>query len=193
MKKLAPRETKLVLIALGAIALFLLVQFAVSPFLSYYERIREETPAMRKDILAARRCAARFAALEKEVQGVHARLTQRKKEFNPYASLSDMARREGLSTEEIQMEKNPLDGEFQEETARVTLRKVPLEKLVGYLFDIETSPDLMTVKVLSVNADSSDPSLLDASLDASTITKAEKHEGGTEKKPPAKKPRGRKR
>lgn len=193
MKKLAPREKKLISLALAAIALFLLIQFAVSPLLAYYARLREEIPAMSQGLITARRCAKRYAALEKEVQGIQARLAQRKKEFNPYASLSEMARREGLSTEEIQMEKKPLDEAFQEETAKVTLRRVPLDKLVGYLFDIETSPDLMTVKVLSVNADSSDSLLLDASLDASTITRAEKREGVAEKKTPAKKPRVRKR
>lgn len=193
MKKLATREKKLITIALCAIAAFGLFQFVLSPFLGYYERIRDETPAMRQDILTARRCAARFVALEKEVQDIQARLAQRKKEFNPYASLSDMARRVGLSTEEIQMEKKPLEEGFQEETARVTLRKAPLGKLVGYLYNIDTSPDLMTVRVLSINADSSDSSLLDASLDASTITRSEKGEGGAEKKAPAKKPRGRKR
>jgi len=91
------------------------------------------------------------------------------------------------------MEKKPVDEAFQEETAKVTLRRVPLEKLVGYLYDIETSADLMTVKVLSVNTDSNDSLLLDVTLDASTITRAEKREGAANKKAPAKKSRARRR
>ena len=193
MKKIAAREKKLIATALAALVLFLLIQFALSPLLGYYERLRNETPAMRRDLVTARRCAARFAALDREVKGIHAKLAQRKKEFNPYVSLSDIARRQGLSTEGIQMEKKPVDEELQEETAKVTLRKASLEKLVGYLYDIETSADLMTVKVLSVNTDSNDSLLLDATLDASTITRAEKREGTVVKKAPAKKSRGRKR
>jgi|ADurb_Cas_01_Slu_FD_contig_41_832937_length_962_multi_3_in_0_out_0_1 type II secretory pathway component PulM len=193
MKRLSPREKRLVGAAGAAVAAFILIRFAVGPLLAYHSRLREEIPAMRRGLIAARRCAARFAALRNEVGAVQARLADRKKEFNPYTSLSEMARREGLSTEEIVMEKKPLDENFQEETAKVTLRRVPLDKLVGYLYNIETSPDLMTVKVLSVAADSGDALLLDASLDASTITPAEKRETPAEKKAPAKKPRARKR
>jgi len=193
VKKIAPREKKLIATALAAVVLFLLIQFALSPLFGYYERLRTETPAMRRDLVTARRCAARFTALDREVKGIHTKLAQRKKEFNPYVSLSDIARRQGLSTEGIQMEKKPVDEAFQEETAKVTLRRVPLEKLVGYLYDIETSADLMTVKVLSVNTDSNDSLLLDVTLDASTITRAEKREGAADKKAPAKKSRARRR
>ena len=91
------------------------------------------------------------------------------------------------------MEKKPLEGGFQEETARVTLRRVPLAKLVGYLYSIENSPDLMTVKVLSIGVDSNDSQLLDVALDASTITKAERREGSDDRKAPAKKSRSRRR
>lgn len=193
MKKLAPREKKLVAIAASAVGVFLLIQFAVSPLLGYYDRIRTETPAMRRDLRAARRSAARYAAFDREISDIRARLALRTSEFNPYVSLSEIARREGLSTEEIQTEKKPLEGEFQEETARVTLRRVPIERLVGYLYNIENSSELMTVRVLSISAGSSDSPLLDVTLDASTITRAEKREGANDRKAPANKPRPRRR
>ena len=79
MKKIAAREKKLIATALAALVLFLLIQFALSPLLGYYERLRNETPAMRRDLVTARRCAARFAALDREVKGIHAKLAQRKK------------------------------------------------------------------------------------------------------------------
>ena len=109
MKRLSPREKRLVGAAGAAVAAFILIRFAVGPLLAYHSRLREEIPAMRRGLIAARRCAARFAALRNEVGAVQARLADRKKEFNPYTSLSEMARREGLSTEEIVMEKKPLD------------------------------------------------------------------------------------
>ncbi|HOE26262.1 MAG: type II secretion system protein M [Candidatus Aureabacteria bacterium] len=193
MKKLAPREKKLIAAAAVAIVVFLLIQFAVSPLLGYYDRIRTETPAMRRDVRLARRSAARFGALDREIGDIRARLAQRTNEFNPYVSLSEIAREEGLSTEAIQMEKKPLEGGFQEETARVTLKRVPLARLVGYLYRIENSPDLMTVKVLSIGVDSADSHLLDVALDASTITKAERRDGADDRDAPAKKPRSRRR
>lgn len=195
MKKLSAREKKLVGIALAAVGFFLLLQFGVSPLAGYYDRIRTETPAMRQDILTARRLAKRFAALDGEIRKIHESLDQRKKEFNPYNTLNDLARREGLSSnlDRITMESKQLDEQYQEETAKVTLKRVPLNRLVGFLYDIETTSDLMTVKLLSIRADPDDSLLLDATFDASTITKGQKREGAAEKKAPAKKARPRRR
>ncbi len=195
MKKMSKREKNLIATALGAIALFLVYQFAVNPFLKYAQRIQDEIPQMKGDLLTARRIRTRYRELDKEIMDIRQRLDQRPAEFNPHDSLSTLAQKCGMlpNLEDIKLDTANVNENYQEDTAVVRLKNVPLEKMVNYLYEIESSGQLLTVKELSIKPDSGNSLLLDVTFDASTFTKAKKTEGATTGKQSSKPQRPRRR
>jgi len=195
IKKISKREKNLIATALGAIALFLVYQFAINPLLKYAERIQDEIPKMKGDLLTARRITARYRQLDKEIRDIRQRLDQRAAEFNPHDFLSTLAQKGGIlpNLEDIKLDVTKINENYQEDTATVRLRNMQLEKLVNYLFEVENSGQLLTVKELSIKPDSDNSLSLDVTFDISTFTKTKKTDEGTGSKPPAKPQRPRRR
>jgi type II secretory pathway component PulM len=195
MKKISKREKNLIATALGAIALFLIYQFAINPFLKYAERIQDEIPQMKSDLLTARRITARYRELDREIRDIRQRLDQRTAEFNPHDFLSTLAQKGGIlpNLEDIKLDVTIINENYQEDTATVRLKNVQLEKLANYLFEIENSGQLLTVKELSIKPDNENSLLLDVAFDVSTFTKTKKTNEGKGSKPPSKPQRPRRR
>ncbi|MEJ2744774.1 MAG: type II secretion system protein GspM [bacterium] len=192
-KKISQREKRLVSIALAAIAAFLVFQFAIDPFLQYVDRIQEEIPKMKGDLLTARRMRNRYRALDKEINDIRQRLEQRTAEFNPHDFLSTLAQKLEIlpNLEDIKLDAAQINESYEEDTATVGLKNVQLEKLVSYLFEVENSGQLLTVKELSIEPDKDNSLLLDVEFDVSTFTKSKQPVEDTKGKS-SKKPRRRK-
>jgi hypothetical protein len=190
------REKNLVMLAAGAIGLFVIYQFALTPLFGYYDRLGREIPTMREDLLTARRVKKRYGTLDKEIKAIQERLDQRAKEFNAHDFLgSTLANREGVqaNVDDINVNvKEPSEG-YQEEVDTVKLRTVALNKLVNYLYAIEHSGQLITVRELTIRSDAGDSLLLDVTFDACTFRKAGARDEKQEAAPVPKKPRPRKR
>jgi len=196
VKKMSGREKKLVAIGGGAIGLFIIYQFALTPLFGYYERLGEEIPKMRDDLLTARRVRKRYAALDREIKSIQERLDQRAKEFNAHDFLgSTLAGREGVqgNVDDINVSVREASEGYQEEVATVKLRDVPLSKLVNYLYAIEHSGQLITVRELTIKPDADNSTLLDVTFDACTFRKAAGTDEKQEAAPPPRKPRPKKR
>lgn len=183
-KKISHREKRLISIALAAIAAFLVYQLAIDPFLQYVSHIQEEIPKMKGDLLTARRIRTRYRALDKEINDIRERLEQRTAEFNPHDFLSTLAQKTGIlsNLEDIKLDATQVNEIYEEDTATVRLKNVELEKLVSYLFQIEDSGQLLTIKELSIKPDSDNSNLLDVEFNVSTFTKTKQTDNGTKTK-----------
>ncbi|MDD5557846.1 MAG: type II secretion system protein GspM [bacterium] len=178
MKKISPRERRLVALAGAGILLFALYEFALTPLLEWHDRLGREIPKLREDLRTARRVQRRYGRLDGEVREIQERLDRRAREFNPHDFLSTLARREGIlqNLEDIKVDSSQVDERYREEIASVKLRKVSLGRLVSYLYGIENSGHLLTVKELQIKPDGADSLLMDVSFDASTFRRIEEGE-----------------
>lgn len=195
MKKISKREKSLIVAAFGAIVLFLIYQCAINPFLKYAVRIQEEIPQMKGDLLTARRMQTRYRELDREIRDIRQRIDQRTAEFSPNDFLSTLAKNAGLfpNLDGIKPDHTKINESYGEDTATVKLKNVQLEKLVNYLYDIENSGQLLTVKELSIKPDNDNSLALDVTFDVSTFTKTKKTDEGTGSTPPSKPQRPRRR
>jgi type II secretory pathway component PulM len=188
MKKISKREKSLIATAFGAIALFLIYQCAINPFLKYTVRIQEEIPQMKGDLLTARRIQTRYRELDGEIRRVRQHIDQRTAEFSPNDFLSTLAKKAGIfpNLDGIKPDHTKINESYGEDTATVKLKNVQLEKLVNYLYDIESSGQLLTVKELSIKPDNDNSLALEVTFDVSTFTRTKKTDEGTVGKPPSK-------
>jgi type II secretory pathway component PulM len=174
MKKLSPREKKALIGAIAAIIVFILFQFGVSPLLDRYEQMEGQIPKLKADLRAARRLQKNYKKLEAAVQAIRSRVDEREGAFNPYDFLDKLARKEGVRSnlDKIKSSTEEVSDQYNEETVDIRLKNVNLAKLVRYLYSIEHSGQLLTVKELVIEPDKRHSERLDVKFNVSTFAKA---------------------
>ncbi len=162
-----PRERRLILIAAGA-ALFFVVLITYATFASAIRGAETALEEKRTDFEKISRLAAGYGALEQERQLLEARLRQ-----SPPALMSfvDTTSRNvgvevgGMSDRGVVA--GGQNGRPREMSVEVNLGKVPLDKLVKLLTDIERSPGVVRVRRLRVRKSYDSKDTLDVSLTVS--------------------------
>jgi type II secretory pathway component PulM len=163
----SPRERRLILIAAGA-SLLLVVLITYASFASGIRGAEAALEEKRTDFEKISRLAAGYGALEQERQLLEARLRQ-----SPPALMSfvDTTSRNagvdvgGMSDRGVVA--GGQNGRPRETSVEVNLGKVPLDKLIKLLSDIERSPGVVRVRRLRVRKSSENKEALDVSLTVS--------------------------
>jgi len=163
MKKMSKREKNFILLALCGAIIFAGYFFAFTPLEQYYDRIKSETPKMKIDLKTAQRLKKQY---------------ERQDKFNPYDFLDTLARKEGIRSnlDKITSSTEEVNEQYHEDIVKIRLKNVALSKLVRYLYNIENSGQLLTVKELTIEPDRRNSTLLDAKFEVSTFAKTEKED-----------------
>jgi len=163
----SPRERRLILLSSGA-ALFLLVLIVYASFASAIRRADVTLEEKRADFEKISRLAAGYGAQEQERQLLEARLRQ-----SPPALMSFVdatARNGGVDVGGMSdrgVVAGGQNGRPREMSVEVNLGKVPLDKLVKLLSDIERSPGVVRVRRLRLRKSYENKDALDVSLTVS--------------------------
>jgi general secretion pathway protein M len=163
----SPRERRLILLAAGAALLFLLL-IGYASFSSAIRRAEAALDEKRTDFEKISRLAAGYGAQEQERQLLEARLRQ-----SPPALMSFVdatARNDGVDVGGMSdrgVVSGGQNGRPREMSVEVNLSKVPLDKLVKLLNDIERSPGVVRVRRLRVQKSFQNKEALDVSLTVS--------------------------
>jgi general secretion pathway protein M len=163
----SPRERRLMLLAAGAALLFL-VLIGYASFSSAIRGAEAALDEKRTDFEKISRLAAGYGALEQERQLLEARLRQ-----SPPALMSFVdatARNDGVDVGGMSdrgVVSGGQNGRPREMSVEVNLSKVPLDKLVKLLNDIERSPGVVRVRRLRVQKSFQNKEALDVSLTVS--------------------------
>ncbi len=162
-----PRERRLLLLAGGAVFLFV-VLIAWAGFSSAIRGAEAALDDKRSDFEKISRLAAGYGALEQERQLLEARLRQ-----SPPALMSfvdTQARNDGVEVGGMSdrgVVAGGQDGRPREMSVEVNLGKVPLDKLIKLLTDIEHSPGVVRVRRLRLRKAYDNKDMLDVSLSVS--------------------------
>lgn len=163
----SPRERRLMLLAAGGALLFL-VLIGYASFSSAIRRAEAALDEKRIDFEKISRLAAGYGAQEQERQLLEARLRQ-----SPPALMSFVdatARNSGVDVGGMSdrgVVAGGQNGRPREMSVEVNLGKVPLDKLVKLLNDIERSPGVVRVRRLRVRKSYENKDALDVSLTVS--------------------------
>ncbi|HZR10986.1 MAG TPA: type II secretion system protein GspM [Myxococcales bacterium] len=162
-----PRERRLLLLAGGAVFLFV-VLIAWAGFSSAIRGAEAALDDKRSDFEKISRLAAGYGALEQERQLLEARLRQ-----SPPALMSfvdTQAHNDGVEVGGMSdrgVVAGGQDGRPREMSVEVNLGKVPLDKLIKLLTDIEHSPGVVRVRRLRLRKAYDNKDMLDVSLSVS--------------------------
>jgi hypothetical protein len=166
--KLSPRERMLLMIAAGATALFLIIQFVVFPLLDQSapgpEAVLQKESALRRDqrlLAQARGEQARIAVAEDRLKALEAGLLE-----SPSPSLANaewqslvgqLADNKGIELGSSEfLRRQDLGSGYALVTGRVQFRCRP-DQLVDFLVAVASSPKLLAVTGMGMSAIQGDP------------------------------------
>src|SRR5437868_9275377 len=163
----SPRERRLIMLAGGGVLLFI-VLVTYASFSAAIRRAETSLDEKRADFEKISRLAAGYGALEQERQLLEARLRQ-----SPPALMSfvdSTARNDGVDVGGMSdrgVVGGGQNGRPRESSVEVNLGKVPLDKLIKLLSDIERSPGVVRVRRLRLRKSYENKDALDVSLTVS--------------------------
>ncbi len=112
--------------------------------------------------------ALRFQRLREQIEGIESHL-RRSRQFSILSYLEGLAKRQQVQNRIVQMKPRPgeITRYYRENAVEIKMEKVRLAELVRYLYQVETSPELLRVKQLQIRSRFDDPDLLDVRFQVS--------------------------
>ena len=163
----SPRERRLITLAGGGILLFV-VLVTYASFSAAIRRAETALDEKRSDFEKISRLAAGYGALEQERQLLEARLRQSPPALMTFVDTT--ARNNGVDVGGMSdrgVVAGGQNGRPREMSVEVNLGKVPLDKLVKLIAEIERSPGVVRVRRLRLRKAYESKDLLDVSLTVS--------------------------
>ena len=171
MKRLSKRERYAVSGALLTFAGFLLIQFAIFPALEEKARLKRAVQFKTEALRDMKRLKAEYDALTKNAEQQKRRYAGRPKGFTLFAFLDKLARETGIKDRIAYMKPS---GSVQKDGPKISvvemkLQAITLEQLIKYLYGMETSDNMVTLKRASLLKKGKDQPAIDAILQVETI------------------------
>jgi type II secretory pathway component PulM len=162
-----PREKRLLAMAAGGIALFIML-IAWASFSSAIRKAHAALEEKRLDFEKISRLAAGYGVQEQERQLLEARLRQSPPALMGF--VDGIAKQDGVEIGGMQdrgVVAGGQNGRPRESSVEVNFAKVPLDKLIKLLSDIEHSPGVVRVRRLRLRKSFENKDVLDVSLSVS--------------------------
>jgi len=156
-----------------AILILLGLNFLViEPLSKQAGNLREVTGRLEQDLDEMRVLAEEYKTLAKRQEQIEARVEAREQGFAPFSYLETLARQAGLGDEIESMTPVTSLGDEAGKTEEIELRLsgIGLDKLVGFLYRIETSDKVLFVNNLHIRPRYLEPERLDVTLRIATPT-----------------------
>ena len=169
--KLAKREKNLVILAGCAIAIFLLFQFVVFPFLDERKRMRRSISAKEASLQEVLRLRSEYEVQKTGFQGIKRMLSQRKSGFTLFSFLEESASEAELKGHIKYMKPSTAQssGPYKESMVEMKLEQITVKQLVDYLYRIESPEKLIGIKRISIQENKGESGYLDAVLQVLTF------------------------
>ena len=107
-----------------------------------------------------------YQQMRAENRKIESNLSKRSRDFTLFAFLEGLAGRDGIKgqIEFMRPSVKQLSDKHQEEQVEMRFKAVSLERLIPYLYHIETAPEQVRVRRLTIRPEQRNPSELEVSL-----------------------------
>ncbi|MFY9943530.1 MAG: type II secretion system protein GspM [Desulfobacterales bacterium] len=170
--QLNKREKTVVSALAAGICLLALWHFAVAPFFSKRQQLRRAIAVRSQSLAEIRALQAEYEALRRQGTLFEKKFARREKTFTLFSFLDRLAGESGIKANITYMKPSSTDqpdSRYKLSLVEMKLQGVNLEQLSGYLYRIETSPNMVAVKRLSVTKTGKAAEMLSAVLQVETL------------------------
>ena len=171
--QLAKREKYLISLAVIVIALALVIQLVIMPFVDKRERYNSNVAVKQKNLQEMVNLRQEYLVLQQGSDILAQRLASRPKSFTLFSFLEKAAGDAGVKENIKYMKPSASTGKgpFKESLVEMKLEKITLGQMVGYLKLIESPGRLVSIKRISIQSNKKETQYLDAILQVLTFTK----------------------
>jgi len=166
------REKYAVYTAAGLIVLFLLIQFAVFPTIDKRDRLKRILQVKTEILHEMFDLKSEYDTIQNQEELSKGLFSDRKKGFRLFSFLDRLAGETGIKDHIAYMKPSnsiQKDGPFKISMVEMKLQEISLQKLTDYLYSIETSKDMVTVRRASFVKKAGGPGAIDAVLQVETV------------------------
>jgi len=165
--KINKREKYAIGLAAGIIALFIVIQLIVSPFLESRRRLHRQLADQTRALVEIRALKAEYEAVKKRADDAKASMARRTRGFTLFSFLDTLAGKAGLKDRIAYMKPSTAvqeDSPYKIATVETKLQAVTMKQLVSYIYRIETSRNMVKLKRLSITKTGKQAGTVDAVL-----------------------------
>jgi general secretion pathway protein M len=170
--KLNKRERYAIMIGVGVVGIFLIVQFIIEPIFSKTEQKKNTLQTKAIMLEQMRQWQAEYDALTQKSNVSESRFRNREKSFTLYSFLDRLAGEAGIKDRISYMKptkKVQKNSQYKLSLVEMKLEAITLEQLTNYLYGVETSKNMADIKKISISKKDKKQGLITAVLQVETV------------------------
>jgi len=172
LKKISKRERYALYLAAGFICIFVLTQFAVLPVIDKQKHLRRVLEVKAKTLEEMIFLKSEYDTIIKKDTISKRYLNKRKKGFTLFSFLDTLASETGLKDRIIYMKPSTSmqkNSAYKTSIVEMKLQNINLKQLTTYLYQVETSDDIVFIKRISISKSDKKKGGINAVLHVETI------------------------
>jgi type II secretory pathway component PulM len=170
--KINQRE-RLILSAAGVLLLLLMIiQWGFSPILDHHAQLGQQLIDAKQDLEEMALLQAEYKQLTVQADQTKAQIGMRDKNFSLLSFLNDTAAQTGLKNKIVNMKpstSNRNSSSLPTESVEMKLTDVNLEQLLAFLYRVETSPNLVSIRQISITKEDRKEGMVESILEVETF------------------------
>ena len=170
--QLAKREKYLIALMVAFVAVAVLIQLIVVPFLEGRDRMQSGVVGKEKNLQEIVRLRQEYQALKQDSETLSQKLSRRPGSFTLFSFLEKAAGKAGVKNNIKYMKPSASTGKgpFKESLVEMKLERITLKQMVDYLKLIESPDDIVSVKRISIQSNKKETQYLDVILQVLTFS-----------------------
>ena len=153
LKNLNKHQKYVVYAASGLIALFILIQFIISPIINKRERLTRTLQAKTKTLEEMHILQSEYDIIREKAVTYKKRFEARNKDFTLFSFLDRLADKSGIKNHITYMKPSTSAREksgYKVSKVEMKLQSITLKQLTSYLHGVETSKNIVSIKRISI-------------------------------------------
>jgi general secretion pathway protein M len=171
--QLAKREKYLISLAVVVIALALVIQLAIMPFVDKREQYASSVTGKQRNLQEMLSLRQEYLALQEGANIVSQKLANRPESFTLFSFLEKAAGDAGVKNNIKYMKPSASTGKgpFKESLVEMKLERITLGQMADYLKRIESPANLVSIKRISIQSNKKETQYLDVIMQVLTFSK----------------------
>ncbi|WP_448874000.1 type II secretion system protein GspM [Desulfobulbus propionicus] len=164
--QLADREKKMVMLGGAALAVFVLVQFVIFPFVDQRSRLQKRLAGKEKAVAEMQLLRQQYQRINQQSGAMASLLDQREEGFSLFAFLEENAAESAVKERIVSMKPSESqEGEMQAQSrVEMKLQGVSLEQLLKFLERSESPENLVGIAKMTIQENTKEEGSLDVTL-----------------------------
>lgn len=170
--KLNKRERYAIMIAVGVVGIFLIVQLIIEPIFSKTEQKKKNLQTKSVMLEQMRQWQAEYDGLTQKANLSKSHFRNRQKGFTLYSFLNQLAGEAEIKDRITNMKptkKAQKNSPYKLSRVEMKLDAITLEQLTNYLYRVETSKNMVDIKKISISKKDKKQGLITAVLQVETV------------------------